>query len=121
MARGAEVFERVSPSASVDQRTLRPVALVALALALTCVVAVVLSGPQHTSPYALEEIGAMMPDPAEAVESASQTVDNVAPFHDSSDDPDGATHTPSPARCPVSPWQEQPSQPWAAGLSASLP
>lgn len=101
-------FQRVSPSASVDQRTLRPVALVALALALSCVVAVVLSGPQHTSPYALEEIGAMMPDPAEAVASASETVDSVAPFHDSSDDPDGAALAHSAFGLPVYSRPEQP-------------
>jgi len=88
----APAFERVSPSTSVDRRTLRPIALIALGLALACVVAVVLSGPQHQSPYTLQE-GAMMPDPAEAVASAAETVSSVAPFHDASDDPLGIAST----------------------------
>jgi hypothetical protein len=35
----------------------------------------------------------MMPDPAEAVASAAETVSSVAPFHDASDDPLGITST----------------------------
>lgn len=79
-------YHLVKPRSQRDGRMFRPVILVASALALSCVVAVVVSsGPSRS---VLQATGissevplAMMPDPAEAVHVAQETVAQANAFH----------------------------------------
>ena len=79
-------YHLVKPRAQRDGRMFRPVILVASALALSCVVAVVVSsGPSRS---VLQATGVssevpleMMPDPAEAVHVAQETVVQANAFH----------------------------------------
>jgi len=81
-------YHLVTPRAPRDGRIFRPVVLVASALVLTCVVAVVVSGPSSRSelvglaPGQSSEVPLeLMPDPAEAVRVARETIGQVDPFH----------------------------------------
>ena len=76
----------VTPRVPRDARIFRPAVLVASALALACVVAAVASsGGKRSAMMATgtssEVPLAMMPDPAEAVHVAQETVTQVDPFH----------------------------------------
>ncbi len=76
----------VTPRVYRDVRILRPAVLVASALALACVVAAVTSSggarSVMTATGTSSEVPlAMMPDPAEAVQVAQETVTQVDPFH----------------------------------------
>ena len=80
-------YHLVTPRVQRDGRIFRPAVLVASALALACVVAAVASSgasrsvlqavPGQSSEVPLE----MMPDPAEAVTVAQETINQVNPFH----------------------------------------
>ena len=85
-------YHLVTPRAQRDARMFRQAVLVASALALTCVIAVVVSsGPSRSELVSLAvpaTIGVssevplqMMPDPAEAVTVAQETIGQVDPFH----------------------------------------
>jgi len=81
-------YHLVTPRVQRGDKVFRPAVLVASALALMCVVAVVVSSgssrselvalaPGQSSEVPLE----LMPDPAEAVRVARETIDQVDPFH----------------------------------------
>ena len=85
-------YHLVTPRAQREGRIFRPAVLVASALVLTCVVAVVASsGPSRSELVSLAAPAAtgvssevpleMMPDPAEAVSVAQETIGQVDPFH----------------------------------------
>ena len=83
-------YHLVTPRVQRGDKVFRPAVLVASALALMCVVAVeVSSGSSHSELVALapgqssdsEVILELMPDPAEAVRVARETIDQVDPFH----------------------------------------
>ena len=88
--REGDPFHLVTPRTQRDGRMFRPAVLVASALALACVIAVVASsGPARSELVGLarpsgvsEEVPLeMMPDPAEAVTVAQETIGQVDPFH----------------------------------------
>ena len=79
-------YQLVTPRTQRDGRIFRPAVLVASALALVCVVATVVSTGSSRS--VLQQTGVssevpleLMPDPAEAVSVAQETVHQVDPFH----------------------------------------
>lgn len=92
----------VTPRVPRDARIFRPAVLVASALALACVVAAVASSSGKrsvmTATGTSSEVPlAMMPDPAEAVHVAQETVTQVDPFH--SDGSWIGARPPRPPRC----------------------
>lgn len=83
---GSLPYHLVNAGARKEGKILRPAVLVFSFLALMCVVAVV--GSSRSARSALGQTGvsseiplSLMPDPAEAVHVAQETVDQVEPMH----------------------------------------